>query len=274
MKKGLQAFDSGEVAAVRMSSAFIFLLPLGIRHFKNIPSDRWKYIIISGFIGYFIPAFLFTRAETQIDSSIAGILNSATPFFTLIVGFAFFSFKTKWYNVTGVFIGLAGAIGLLYFSSKGSISMNFEFGILILIATLLYAININIIKTHLKDVNPTSVTVFIFLIVGPFAIIYLLFFSHFLAHMSGSAKATESLLYTLILGIVGSALATIFYNHLIKRTGILFAASVTYLMPVIAILWGLLDGEIFKMIYSVFIILILSGVFLVNYVYKTSKVLN
>ena len=265
MKRGLQSFPSNEVAAIRISSAFLFLLPLGFRHFKNIPADKWKFVALSGFIGYFIPAFLFTKAQTHIDSSISGILNSATPLFTLIVGLLFFKFKTKWYNVIGVFIGLIGAIGLLYFSSKGSISINMEYGLLIVLATLLYAININIIKNNLKQVNPTSITVFIFLICGPFALTYLLFFTEFTSHISASSDAFHSLYYILILGIFGSALATIVYNHLIKRTGILFAASVTYLMPVIAIMWGLLDGEIFKLIYSLFILLIILGVFLVNY---------
>lgn len=271
MKKGLESFDSSEVAAVRMTSAFLFMLPFGIRHFKNIPADRWKYITISGFIGYFIPAFLFTKAQTHIESSISGILNSATPLFTLIVGLSFFKFRTKWYNVAGVFIGLAGAIGLLYFSSKGNIYIDFEYGSLILLATLLYAININNIKTNLRNINPTSISVFMFLIVGPFAIIYLLFFTRFLTHFTLSTKTTENLSYILILGVVGSAIATIVYNHLIKKTNVLFAASVTYLMPVIAIMWGLLDGEVFKLIYISFIILILSGVFLVNYTFKAKK---
>jgi drug/metabolite transporter (DMT)-like permease len=265
MKRGLESFSSSEVAAIRISSAFLFLLPFGYRHFRNIPADKWKYVALSGFIGYFIPAFLFTKAQTHIDSSISGILNSATPLFTLIIGLSFYNFRARWYNVAGVFMGLVGAVGLLYFSGKGSISLNIGFGLLVILATILYALNINIIKSNLKDVNATSLSVFIFLIIGPFALIYLLMFTDFIPHLSASGMAVQSLAYIIILGVICSALATIIYNRLIKISGILFAASVTYVMPVIAIIWGILDGEIFRVIYIGFIILILTGVFLVNY---------
>lgn len=265
MKRGLESFKSPEVAAIRISAAFLFLLPLGFRHYKNIPSDKWKFVALSGFIGYFIPAFLFTKAQTHIDSSISGILNSATPLFTLIVGLLFFRFRTKWFHIIGVFVGLAGAVGLLYFSNKGNISINFGYGSLIILATLLYALNINIIKTKLKDVNSTALTVFIFLIIGPFAMAYLFLFTDFAVHLTTADKTMENLMYILILGIFGSALSTIVYNYMIKKTSILFAASVTYLMPVVAILWGIMDGEIFRVIYTGFMVLILIGVFLVNF---------
>lgn len=265
MKKGLESFSSGELGAIRISSAFLFLLPLGFRHFKNIPSDKWKYVALSGLIGYFIPAFLFAKAQTQIDSSITGILNSTTPLFTLIIGTLFYKFHSKWYNAAGVFLGLIGAVSLLYFSSKGNTYTNLGFGILIIIATILYAININIIKTNLKNVNATSLTVFIFIIIGPFALIYLFASTDFIYHLTASPKGFESLGYILILGIICSALATIIYNQLIKISSILFAASVTYLMPVIAIMWGVAVGERFRIIYLLFIALILTGVFLANY---------
>ncbi len=271
MKEGLKVFTSGEVAGIRISAAFLFLLPLGFRHFKNIPANKWKYIALSGFIGYFIPAFLFTKAETELDSSIAGILNSTTPLFTLIIGFAFYKLKSYWLNISGVFVGLIGAIGLMYINGKGNISINFSYGALVMFATLLYALNINIIKTNLKNVHSTSLTVFLYLIIGPFALVYLFGYTDFVIHLTASPIGIEKFGYVLILGIVCSALATIIYNYLIKITGVLFAASVTYLMPIVAIMWGILAGEKFKSIYFLFILLILSGVYMVNYRYSKNK---
>ena len=151
------------MAAIRLSSAFLVLLPLGWRHFKNIPANKWIIITIAGFIGYFIPAFLFTKAETVIDSSITGILNSCTPLFTLIIGISFYKLRSHWYNIAGVFIGLTGSLLLLNSSNKGSISINFSYGILVILATLLYAININIIKHTLHEIKNTSLSVFLFL---------------------------------------------------------------------------------------------------------------
>ncbi len=263
MKRGLEVFSSTEVGAMRISITFIFLFPFFLRNFKTVERKHWKLIALSGLLGNGIPAFLFAKAQTGIDSSLAGILNSLSPLFTLIVGISFFNQKTKWFNVAGVFIGLIGAIGLLAISGKANFNSNFSYGIYIIIATILYSVNINIIKKYLTGINSVTFTSFAFFCIGVPATIYL-FSTDFIFRLQTNEKGTESFIYIIILAVLGTALAGVAYNYLIKISSVLFAASVTYMIPVIALLWGIFDGEQFKITYVVWIALILLGVFLVN----------
>jgi len=223
---------------------------------------------IVGIVGNGIPAFLFTKAETGIDSSLAGILNSLTPLFTLIVGLLFFQSKTKWYNVLGVIIGLGGTVGLMSVSGNKTLEFNFSYGIYVIVATLLYAINLNFVKRNLKEVDAITITSFAFLTIGIPSLIYLFASTDFITVLHTKPNAYVSLVYVAILGIFGSAIAVILYNKLIKTSGVLFAASVTYMMPIVAVFWGIADGEKFELVYVLWIIIILMGVFLVNYSIK------
>jgi len=263
MKRGLEVFSSTEVGALRISMTFVFLLPLFIKNFRKVEKRHWKLIALSGLLGNGIPALLFAKAQTEIDSSLAGILNSLTPLFALIVGVAFFKQKTKWFNVLGVFVGLIGAIGLLALSGKANFNSNFSYGIYIIIATVLYAINMNIIKKYLTSINSATFTSFAFFFIGIPATIYL-FSTDFILRLQTDDKGTESFLYIIILAVIGTAFAGIAYNYLIKISSVLFAASVTYMIPFIALLWGVFDGEQFKITYIIWIALILLGVFLAN----------
>lgn len=263
MKKGLETFPADQVGALRVSITFIFLIPFALYHIKSVKKHHWKYLLVVGFIGNFFPAFLFAEAQTGIDSSTAGILNSLAPLFTLIISVLFFKSKAKWFNVLGIFIGLAGACGLLYMSGTKGFSNNFWFGSFIVLATIMYGINLNVVKKYFDDLEPIAITAFAFMLCGIPATIYLCFtdFPHIVAT---NDKAMFSLLCLIMLAVIGSALALIAYYYLIKFTNVLFAASVTYMVPVIAIFWGMADGENFKLIYLLWIALILIGVLLVN----------
>lgn len=263
MKKGLITFSSNEVGALRLSVTFIFLLPFLLFRFKKIKIHQFKYIALSGLIGNGIPAFLFAKAQSGIDSSLAGVLNSLTPLFTLLIGFMFFKYKTKWYNAIGVLIGLFGAAGLIYVNSGGSFKYNFIYSSYIILATLLYAINLNIIKKYLKNIDSLTIVCFAFFSIGIPSIVYL-FTTDFIIHFQNNPYATKSMLSICILGVLGSGISGFVYNFLIKITNVLFAASVTYLMPIIAVLWGIIDGEEFGLIQFIWILTILFGVFLVN----------
>jgi len=263
MKKGLIVFSSEEVAALRISITFIVLFPFFLKNIRNVTGKQWLLIAITGIIGNGIPAFLFTKAQTVIDSSLAGILNALTPLFTLIVGIIFFTRKSKWFNVAGVFIGFAGAAGLLALGEKTNLSGNISYGIYVVIATILYAFNINIIKQYLTVINSVTYTSFAFFIIGIPALVYV-FTTDFIYKMETNDKAIMSLTYIIILAVIGTALATVAYNYLLKISSTLFAASVTYMMPIVAVLWGVYDGEVFKAGNIIWIILILTGVFLVN----------
>jgi drug/metabolite transporter (DMT)-like permease len=221
-------------------------------------------LAISGITGSGAPAFLFAFAETGIESSVAGILNSLTPLFTLGIGMALFGIRTKWFNIAGVFLGLAGAVGLLTVSGGGDFSLNISFGIYVIIATVLYAINANIIKRWLHDVDSITITSVSFFLMGIPATLYLLVFTNFVQHSVIQPGALAGLGYIALLAIVGTAIALVLYNRLIKMTSAVFASSVTYLMPVIAIIWGMLDGEPFRFVYVVWVNLIMAGIVLVN----------
>lgn len=264
MKRGLEHYSHTQLALLRISIACIFLIPFVIRSIKKVDRKKLWYISIVGIIGNGIPAFLFAKAQTGIDSSLAGILNSLTPLFTLIVGLFFFSYKARWINISGVFIGLAGTVGLMSISGNQSLDVNFSYGLYIILATVLYAVNLNIIKKYLDNTDSVTITAFAFLIIGIPALLCLLFFTDFLSVVSSQAGALEGLGYIAILGVFGSGLAVILHNKLIKTSGVLFAASVTYMIPIVAVLWGIADGEAFEPVYLFWIALILLGVFMVN----------
>ena len=264
IKRGLEVYSSGVVGAIRIFVSFVVLLPFALSHLRRVPPGKMKYILIVAIIGTGIPAFLFARAQTVIDSSLAGILNSLTPLFTMSLGILFFKQKTRWLNVVGVFIGLVGALGLIYVSSDKTFEFHFSFAIYVIIATVLYAIHSNMVKFYLQDVNTVTITSVGFFIIGIPTIIYLFLFSDFTEIFINHEQGVEGFLYIALLGFLASAFAIIAYNRLVQLTNAVFASSVTYFVPVLALVWGILDGERFPMIASLFIALILIGVFLVN----------
>ncbi len=272
MKKALITFSSLELGASRIVITFLFLLPFTIKRFKTVPRKVWKFIGIAGLIGNGIPAFFFAYAQTGIDSSTAGILNSLTPLFTMIAGLLFFNTSTRWYNLLGLIIGLLGALGLMMISGGKSLQFNFSYGIFIIVATMLYAVNANLLKKFLHSVDAITITAFAFFIIGIPATFYLFLGTDFLNSVTHKANGWEGLMYVSILAIVGTALSVIAYNKLIKTTTAVFASSVTYLMPVIALLWGVSDGELFTWSHLLWILLIVVGVFLVNKKVKSEKV--
>jgi drug/metabolite transporter (DMT)-like permease len=272
MKRGLEVFSSDEVAALRIFIAFLFLSPLLIKHFKKDLIKHWKGFLGMGLLGNFIPAFLFTKAETGISSSLTGMLNSLTPLFTLLLGVLLFKSKTKLINAIGILIGFIGAIGLLTAGKSEDMNNNLLFGVYVVLATVCYALSVNIIKKELGQVNSITATVWAMMFIGPLAGIYLFGFTDFLADLKTNALAYESLGYVSILAIFGTALSVIIFNVLIKNTNALFASSVTYLIPVVAMGWGILDGEEVVAMHFIWIIIILLGVYLVNKKPKTVEI--
>jgi drug/metabolite transporter (DMT)-like permease len=262
MKIGLRSFTSAQAACIRISLASFVLLPYSLKYIKTLQRKDVKYLLVTGFCGSLIPAFLFMKAETRIDSAIAGILNSMTPVFTLIIGLLFFMSKINRVQIFGIFLGLIGALGLI--SSVKNISFrNIDsYAFFIVIATICYATNINTVKrylTHLKGIEITSLS---FLFIGPVSLIYLL------TTRFGPAIHSENWIVHFIalavLGIAGTAFAMIIMNNLICYTSAVFASSVTYIIPIFAIVWGLLDNEIITLLHIGFMAIVLVGVYLIN----------
>lgn len=268
IKKGLLYFSSLEVGALRIVITYIFLIPLAAGRIRELTARDWKYLAIVGIIGSGAPAFLFALAQTGIDSNLAGILNSLTPLFTLFIGLAFFNLHTRWFNIAGVIIALVGAAGLISVSGGRGFEFNIKYAVFVIIATICYAINVNVVKAHLRHLTSVTITVFSFFLIGPPVLIFLLAGTPFIYKMATDASNLAGLGYLAILSIVGTALALFAFNKLIKMASPVFASSVTYIIPVVAVIWGVIDGEPFEAIYALWIVFIVVGVFLVNYNYR------
>ena len=264
IKRGLEVFSSGEVGALRIVITWLFLMPFAFLRIKVLNKRLIGLFLIVGTVGSLAPAFLFAAAQKGIDSSLAGILNSLTPLFTLLVGILFFRTRPKWFNITGVIIGLFGAIGLVSVSGSGDFTFNMGFAVLVIIAAFLYAVNVNTVKAYLKDIDPITITAMSFFMVGPIGAIYLLGFTPFVQSFSGNPHALAGIGYIAILSIVGTGLALMLFNKLIQITNAVFASSVTYFIPVVAVIWGIADGEHFRAGFLLWILLVIAGVLLVN----------
>lgn len=265
IKKSLDYFSATEVGILRITITFISLLPIALIKLRKIDRKHRNYLIISGLIGSLIPPFMFAIAQTSISSSLAGILNSLTTLFTLGLGLAFFKMKASWFNIFGVFIGLIGAVGLIYVSSgEHGFMFNIKYASLIVIATICYAFNVNFIKRYLKEVDALAITALTFFYIGIPSLAYVLIFSDIPHKLLHEKDSLTGLGYISILAIAGTSIALFGFNKLIKISTPVFAASVTYIIPVVAIAWGIIDGEVFEPIYILWFIIILIGVIMVN----------
>lgn len=262
MKKGLESYTNHQVGAFRLFFSFLIYIPVFIPRLRKINRKNLKSLLIVGFIGNGIPAFLFTKAQTQIDSSIAGILNSLTPLFTLLIGLIFYRSRVMLINIVGIFLGLTGAIGLIYRGSNDLLNHANWYAIFIIIATLCYGISVNEIKHKLHELDGLTIACLGFFFVGPFAGISLLFtdFSYALS----TPDYLQNLGFIAILALFSSVIAIAIFNILIKYTTAIFAASVTYIIPVFAIFWGVFDGEKITLDQFLWVAIILVGVYLVN----------
>lgn len=262
MKRGMEAFSSSQVAGMRIFIAFLFIIPFTFKYVKASDAKDWYKFLGIGLFGNFIPAFLFTAAETGISSSLTGMLNALTPFCTLLIGILLFRATTQANKVIGIAIGLLGAIGLLIPEDRSALGTNINYGGYVVIATVFYGTSVNLIRRYAGGYHSVTTTCWAMLLVGPLAGFYLLFtdFSPAMAH----PHFWQSLGYVCILAIAGTALSVMIFNLLVKNTGTLFSSSVTYIIPIVAIIWGIFDGEEITFRHLLSILVILLGVYLVN----------
>jgi drug/metabolite transporter (DMT)-like permease len=264
IKRGLEVFDAGEVGALRMFSASIVLAPLALKHFKSFTRRQFFYLFIVGFVGSFLPAFLFAKAETGLDSSMAGVLNALVPMFVVIIGAIVFNQRINKRSVVGLIIGFAGTILLLFAGTEGDWSKLNLFGLYILLATVFYGGNVNLIKYKLQGIKAIPLTSMAFTLILPISTIYLFIFSDFTDKITGSSDVWLTLSYVVILGVVGTAMAMVLFNKLIQLVSPVFASSVTYLIPIVAVAWGLLDNEVLLTQHYIGMVVILLGVYITN----------
>ena len=265
MKLGMRAFSSDEVAALRISLAFLSLSPFLMIHFKRLSFKKnWRGLVLMGVFGNLIPAFLFTKAETQISSSLTGMLNALTPLFTVLIGFFVFKNPIHKIKIVGLLIALAGTVCLLSFGEGSESSKNLYYSLLVVAATLFYASSVNGIRYYLHNINSFTAAVWSFSLIGPLSILYLFFCTDFVTHFSQHEYGLSSFGYICILAIVGTAIAVTVFNYLIKLSGTIFASSCTYLMPIVAIIWGIIFNEPVTTIQILSMAVIILGVWLIN----------
>jgi len=263
MKIGTETLTGWQIGSIRIFSAGIVTLPFAIFHIRSIPSAKIKYVILSGVLGNLFPAFLFPIAiENKINSSLAAILNSLTPLCVILVGLLFFRTPVPGKKLTGVLIGLAGLVLLIL--SKGQFSWsNIGITMLIFTATLFYGFNVNMVGKYLSDVDAVKVaTVSMSFIALPAGII--LWQQRVPSLFLYDDTARDSIYLVILLGITGTAIATAIFYLLIQKAGGLFASLVTYVIPLIAIGWGLLANEDVSVMQIGCLALILGGVWLAN----------
>ncbi|MDG1396825.1 MAG: DMT family transporter [Polaribacter sp.] len=263
MKKALLGVTPIQLGALRMIFSALFLLMVGFKSLKKIKKKHWLYIVYTAIAGTFIPGFLFAFAIENIDSAIVSILNSFTPFNTLIIGALLFGFTFKKSQLLGIFIGLGGTLILILKGAAVNPNQNYWFALLIIIASMGYALNANMIKKNLSDLDALAIVTGNFVLLLIPAIVVLActdFFTEFKMDEAG----TSSLGYIIILSVVGTGIAKTIYNKLVQISTPIFSSSVTYLIPIVAIFWGFLDGESLQLVQVIGGLIILSGVYLVN----------
>jgi drug/metabolite transporter (DMT)-like permease len=264
IKRSLVAFDAGEVGALRMLTAGIVLLPFAFSSFKKVSRKNWIPLFIIGFLGSFIPAFLFAKAETNLDSSLAGVLNALTPIFVLIVGALFFAQQFTKSQIFGILIGFMGTVFLVFAGANGSILNINYYAFFVVLATICYGLNANVIKFNVKGLNAITITSISLGMVTPFAFSYIIFFTDVVTQISQENEARTSLVYVSILGVMSTAIAMGLFNKLIQITTPIFTSSVTYLIPIVAVMWGLWDGEMLLFGHFLGMLGILTGVYIAN----------
>ncbi|BDX38790.1 permease [Tenuifilaceae bacterium CYCD] len=260
MKRGLDAFTYAQIGAIRIFFSFLILLPISIKNLRLITRKNFGYLLASGLLGNLFPAFLFPLAQTQVPSSLAGILNGLTPFFTLIIGVLAFKNRPNTLQYVGVFVGFIGASILVSNGNFSSLSGINAYALIIVFATFMYGINANIIRNKLAGLTGIQITSLLFFLIGPFAGVVLMFTD--LPTAVQSPKFWPSLLAVLTLATFGSVILLFIYNNLIHKAGAIFASSSTYVIPFFALMWGLMDNEIISSIHIYSLVIILLGVYL------------
>lgn len=262
MKAGMNRLTPYQVASIRILSAGLILIPFARKALRQIPKNKIFLVILSGLLGSFFPAYLFCIAETKIDSSLAGILNALTPLFVILVGMTFFALKAGVQKIAGVLIGFAGLCLLM--APNGHFRMeDLFYAFLILIATLFYGVNVNLVGRHMQGIGSLNIAsvAFVFLIIPTLIILYIT--GYFNLPFTNRAVLLSTLA-SAVLGVMGTAIASILFYMLMKRAGALFASMVTYGIPFIAVLWGLYYGEQVTLIQVSSLGIILAGVYMVN----------
>ena len=262
IKKSLLGLTPYQVGALRVVITGLILFIPGFKRLKSITATEWKWLTISGFLGSFFPAFFFAFAETEIDSAVASIINSLVPLNTVLLGFAVFKIASTRRQVIGVIIGFIGTALLILKGADLNPHQNYIYAGFVIVSTVMYAANVNIIKKHLQQVSAFNIASGNYVAIIIPGIVILLFSDFFSESTFENPEFKMAMIYVVILSFFGTAVAKVLFNKLVHIATPVFASSVTYLMPIVALIWGVLDGEGFSLWQGLATIIILLGVYL------------
>jgi drug/metabolite transporter (DMT)-like permease len=252
------------VGSLRVAAASIFLMPFAFLRWKELKQGDHFKLFLSGMMGIFSPAFLFALAQTRLQSSVTGILNTLSPVWAVVMGVLFFNQRFRGFAIVGLLISFGGAIILALARADGAIGGFNGYALLVVLACALYGTNVNYLKYKVQGLGSLTVTSVSLLLIWPFALVYLLSFTDFTVKLIEQPGAWQAAGYIIILALMSTAVANLIFNKLLQISSPLFAASVTYVMPIVSVMWGVLDGEKLYLGHFIGMAAILGGVYLAN----------
>ncbi|MEO7264650.1 MAG: DMT family transporter [Ferruginibacter sp.] len=264
MKEGMQSLSAYQVASIRIISSGLFLLPVAIKNIRNLPGIKIATLFLSGVLGSLLPAYLFCIAEQEIDSALAGTLNSLTPIFVILIGVMFFQQKVALQKIMGIALAFTGSMLLFFLQPNESYNGNILYVMYVVAATIMYGINVNLVHRYLNHLPSVTIAAIAFSL-NAIPAIFILFFTGFFSLNFADKGILISTGFSIVLGVFGTAVASILFYVLIKRAGIIFSSMVTYGIPAVAIMWGLFYGEKVGIVQVLCLCIILAGVFVANY---------
>jgi len=263
IKKSLVAFSPIQSGAFRIFIATLALIPISISTYKNLNKKNILPILGVGLLGSGIPPFLFAFGQSKIDSAMAGMLNTLTPIAAFIFGLLFFGLQFRWLKLLGVLIGFIGAAIIIMANNSGAIGGANIYGLFIIAATICYGTSVNVISRYLKETTPATITAWSFTSVVVFPVVALCY-QNPIPVFQTHPEALSSFSALLVLSILGTVVANLLFYKMTQETNPIFASSITYTLPIVALFWGVFDGEPFYIWYILGMLLILLGVFITS----------
>lgn len=264
IKKTLPVFDPLQIGAFRAGISGLLLAFIGFPALRKMSRKDVFWIALSGFFGNFLVVFIFPFAQREVSSSLAGIINALDPIFTLLIGALLFGIRNKIIQYFGAIIGFAGALVLVLSSGDDSSSNHyFYIGILILGAAL-YAISALIIEKKLMHISSVDLASSIYTFWMLPSLLILAFSGFFTKIDFTQSQILESLGYLIFLTVISTTLVMFLFFKLVQDTSAVFASTISLLLPVVAVIWGILDGENFTLWYALGGLLILIGVYFIR----------
>ena len=265
IKKSLLAFSPLEVAILRVGISGLAFAPFFIKYFKELDWNRWWFYLVISLTGSGIPAILYSTAQTELSSATCGVLNSMTPIFALLIGILVFKNKSTPLQMVGTFLGFVGVSFLILLDQpiEGSRNNSIFYGGLIILGTIMYGMNVNLIKAYFQNIRSIHLTTFSFFLLG-LPVLFLIPFTPIIGKVIHHPQGVQSILSVTALAVISTAFALIIFYKLVQDTSAVFGSSVAYFIPIVAILWGIFDGEFIGWMHIVSMLTILIGVYLIK----------